>query len=55
MVLRAPLAPDSTLNNFSAQPFPAFGVPTSYLTANGATLETMLAATTVSGSSSRAC
>jgi len=40
--VRAPLAPDSTLDNFSAQPFPAFGVPTSYLTANGATLETML-------------
>jgi 4-phytase/acid phosphatase len=42
--VRAPLAPPTTLDNFSAQPYPDFGVATSDLTANGATLETMLGA-----------
>src|ERR1039458_9042374 len=40
--VRAPLAPNSTLDNLSLQQFPNFGVPASDLTANGATLETML-------------
>src|ERR1039458_590820 len=40
--VRSPTQPNSVLDNFSAQPFPVFNVPTGYLTAKGATLETML-------------
>jgi len=40
--VRAPVEPNNVLDNFSAQPFPVFSVPAGYLTANGATLETML-------------
>jgi 4-phytase/acid phosphatase len=40
--VRAPAAPNSILNNFSAQPYPVFGVDAGILTANGAKLETML-------------
>ena len=40
--VRAPLEPNSVLNNFSVQSFPAFGVRASNLTANGASLETIL-------------
>lgn len=40
--VRAPLLPDSTLNHFSAQPFPVFGVAGGNLTANGKTNETNL-------------
>ena len=40
--VRSPLEPNSTLNNYSVQPFPEFGIPPGNLTANGATLETIL-------------
>jgi len=40
--VRAPVAPNSTINKFSAKPFPVFGVDTGILTANGAKLETIL-------------
>jgi hypothetical protein len=41
--VRSPVAPNSTLNNFSAQPVPDFGVSApGILTAQGATLETIL-------------
>jgi 4-phytase/acid phosphatase len=40
--VRSPVEPNSTLNMFSAQPFPVFDVPPGNLTANGAKLETML-------------
>ncbi len=42
--VRAPIAPNSTLDAFATQPFPAFSVPTGYLTANGAALEKNLGA-----------
>ena len=37
--VRAPIAPNSSLDVFAAQPFPVFSVPTGYLTINGAALE----------------
>jgi 4-phytase/acid phosphatase len=40
--VRAPVTDTSTLNNFSAKQYPAFGVNTGILTANGAKLETIL-------------
>jgi len=41
--VRSPVAPNSLLNTFSAQPFPDFGVAApGILTSNGATLETIL-------------
>jgi 4-phytase/acid phosphatase len=41
--VRSPVAPDSLLNTFSAQPYPAFGVAApGLLTNNGKTLETLL-------------
>ena len=40
--VRSALVANSTLNNFSAQPYPEFSVPPGYLTNNGATLETIL-------------
>ena len=41
--VRSPVAPNSTLNNFSAQPVPDFGVSApGILTAQGAALETIL-------------
>jgi 4-phytase/acid phosphatase len=40
--VRSPVVTNSTLNAFSVQPFPAFSVPPGNLTANGATLETIL-------------
>lgn len=40
--VRAPVADNSVLNNFSAQPFPSFPVATGLLTPNGAALETIL-------------
>lgn len=40
--VRAPVAPNSYIDAFSARPFPAFTVGTGLLTANGAKLETML-------------
>ncbi len=41
--VRSPVVDNSTLNNFSAQPFPVFSVPgVSNLTINGATNETIL-------------
>jgi 4-phytase / acid phosphatase len=40
--VRSPIEPNSTLNTFSAQPFPEFSVAPGYLTGNGATLETIL-------------
>jgi len=40
--VRSPLAPNSVLNTFAAQPFPDFGIPPGNLTANGAKLETIL-------------
>lgn len=40
--VRAPAAPNSILNTFSAQQYPVFGVDAGILTANGAKLETML-------------
>jgi 4-phytase/acid phosphatase len=43
--VRSPVAPDSLLNTFSAQPFPGFGVSgPGILTANGKNLETLLGA-----------
>ena len=40
--VRSPVAPTSTLNNFSLRAFPEFGIPAGNLTANGAALETIL-------------
>ena len=41
--VRSPVVDNSTLNNFSTQPFPVFSVPgVSSLTVNGATNETIL-------------
>jgi len=41
--VRSPVVDNSTLNSFSAQPFPVFSVPgVSSLTVNGATNETIL-------------
>src|ERR1035441_2171561 len=50
--VRSPVAPNSTLNTFSVQPYPVFTAappaspaqppPLGYLTVNGATLETIL-------------
>src|SRR5664280_2102683 len=40
--VRSPVAPNSVLNTYSAQPFPQFSVPPGDLTGNGATLETIL-------------
>lgn len=40
--VRSPVAPSSTLNSLSVQPFPEFGIPVGHLTANGAALETIL-------------
>jgi 4-phytase/acid phosphatase len=40
--VRSPLEPNSVLDTFSTQPFPAFSVAPGYLTANGATLETII-------------
>ena len=40
--VRAPVAPNSILNTFSAQQFPDFGVDAGILTANGEKLETIL-------------
>ncbi|MGA2183416.1 MAG: histidine-type phosphatase [Bryobacteraceae bacterium] len=40
--VRAPIVANSTLDSFSALPFPAFPVDTGILTPNGATLETIL-------------
>ena len=40
--VRAPVAPNSTLDTYSVRPVPVFNVPTGYLTANGGTLETLL-------------
>jgi len=40
--VRAPVADNSVLNNFSAQPFPSFPVATGLLTPNGAALEKIL-------------
>jgi 4-phytase/acid phosphatase len=39
--VRAPVLPNSVINNFSAQPFPVFTVATGNLTANGARNETL--------------
>lgn len=40
--VRAPVAPNPYLDQFSAQPFPDFGVAAGILTPNGETLETIL-------------
>lgn len=42
--VRAAVAPDSMLNSYAVQPYPAFAVPTGNLTENGRTLETQLGA-----------
>jgi len=40
--VRSPLVDNGFLDNYSAQPFPDFGIPPGNLTANGARLETIL-------------
>jgi hypothetical protein len=40
--MRAPLAPDSYLDSYSARPYPAFSVAPGILTENGAKLSTIL-------------
>jgi 4-phytase/acid phosphatase len=42
--VRSPLAPNSTLNQYSTQEYPQFNAPPGYLTNNGAALETRLGA-----------